>query len=96
VARANRPHGRDGRELENSRTREGRTPALVCTLACHCGQSFGDSETNAGFNFGGGAEYFLTRNFSLKGEGRYHVINDTRTGLDPSGFAITGGVKKYF
>ena len=60
------------------------------------GQSIGDSETNAGFNFGGGAEYFLTRNFSLKGEGRYHMINDTRTGLDPSGFAITGGVKKYF
>jgi opacity protein-like surface antigen len=60
------------------------------------GQSFGDSETNAGFNFGGGAEYFLTRNFSLKGEGRYHVIDDTRSGLDPSGFAITGGVKKYF
>lgn len=60
------------------------------------GQSLGDSETNAGFNFGGGAEYFLTRNFSLKGEGRYHKINDTRTGLDPSGFAITGGVKKYF
>ena len=60
------------------------------------GESFGDSETNAGFNLGGGVEYFLTRDLTLKGEGRYHLINDTRSGLDPSGFAITAGVKKYF
>ena len=60
------------------------------------GESFGDSETNAGFNLGGGVEYFLTHNFAVKGEGRYHVINETWTGLDPSGFAVTGGVKKYF
>ena len=48
------------------------------------------------YNLGGGIEYFLTRNLTVKGEGRYHIIDDTRTGLDPSGFAITGGVKTYF
>jgi hypothetical protein len=60
------------------------------------GEPFGDSETKAGFNLGGGIEYFLTRDLTLKAEGRYHMINDTRTGHDPSGLAVTGGLKKYF
>jgi len=60
------------------------------------GHSFGDSETKAGFNFGGGVEYFTSRTVSLKGEARYHKIGDTRGGQDPSGLVVTGGLKKYW
>ena len=58
------------------------------------GQAIGDSETKVGFNVGGGLEYFTGRTVSLKGEARYHVIDDTRSGQDPSGFVITAGLKK--
>ena len=60
------------------------------------GQALGDSETKAGFNLGGGIEYFTGRTVSLKGEARYHVIGKTRVGQDPSGFVFTGGLKKYW
>jgi hypothetical protein len=60
------------------------------------GQAIGDSETKAGFNLGGGIEYFTGRTVSLKGEARYHAIGKTRTGQDPSGFVFTGGLKKYW
>jgi opacity protein-like surface antigen len=60
------------------------------------GQAFGDTETKAGFNLGGGMEYFTGRTVSIKGEARYHVIGDTRNGTDPSGFVLTGGLKKYW
>ena len=60
------------------------------------GQALGDSETKAGFNLGGGVEYFTGRTVSLKGEARYHVIGKTRAGQDPSGFVFTGGLKKYW
>ena len=58
-------------------------------------QVFGDTESKLGFNLGGGVEYFVHRQVSLKGEGRYHFIQDTR-GHDPSGLAITAGLKTYF
>jgi len=58
-------------------------------------QVFGDTESKLGFNLGGGFEYFVHRQVSLKGEGRYHFIQDTR-GHDPSGLAITAGLKTYF
>jgi hypothetical protein len=48
-----------------------------------------------GFNLGGGLEYFVHRQVSQKGEGRYHFVEDTR-GRDPSGLAITAGLKTYF
>ena len=38
------------------------------------GQTLGGSETKAGFNVGGGVEYFTGRTVSLKGEARYHMI----------------------
>jgi hypothetical protein len=60
------------------------------------GQALGDSETKAGFNLGGGVEYFTGRTVSLKGEARYHFIGKTRAGEDPSGMVLTGGLKKYF
>lgn len=60
------------------------------------GRAFGDTETKPGFNVGGGVEYFTGRTVSLKGEARYHSIGNTRSGLDPSGFVLTGGLKKYW
>jgi len=60
------------------------------------GESFGSSETKAGFNVGGGVEYFTGRTVSLKGEGRYHMIAKTAAGQDPSGFVLTAGLKKYW
>jgi len=60
------------------------------------GQAIGDTETKLGFNVGGGLEYFTGRTVSLKGEARYHVIDDLRAGPDPSGFVVTGGLKKYW
>jgi opacity protein-like surface antigen len=60
------------------------------------GQAIGDSETKAGFNVGGGVEYFTGRTVSLKGEARYHMIDNMRSGQDPSGLVVTGGLKKYW
>jgi hypothetical protein len=59
-------------------------------------QPFGDSETKAGFNLGGGMEYFFNRTLAFKGEGRYHLLGNARGGQDPSGFALTAGLKTYF
>ena len=59
------------------------------------GQAIGESGTNFGVNFGGGIEYFFTRTASIKGEARYHAINDYR-GIDPSGLEFTAGLKTYF
>jgi opacity protein-like surface antigen len=59
-------------------------------------RSFGDSETKPGFDMGGGVEYFTSRTVSLKGEARYQVIGTTRSGHDPSGLVLTGGLKKYW
>ena len=59
-------------------------------------ESLGDSETKAGFNFGGGIEYFFNRNAAWKFEGRYHAVGESRFGHDPSGVALTAGVKQYF
>lgn len=60
------------------------------------GQAFGESDTEPGFNVGGGVEYFTSRTVSIKGEGRYHMIGKVRTGQDPSGFVFTAGLKKYW
>ena len=59
------------------------------------GQSFGQTETKFGLNSGGGMEYFLNRNVALKAEGRYHAIANAR-GQEPSGVALTAGLKTYF
>jgi hypothetical protein len=60
------------------------------------GESLGGSETKAGFNVGGGLEYFTGRTVSLKGEARYHMIGRTAGGQDPSGLVFTAGLKKYW
>lgn len=59
-------------------------------------ESFGDSETELGLNVGGGIEYFFMRNAAWKFEGRYHSVGESRFGNDPSGLALTVGVKRYF
>src|SRR5262245_1225534 len=57
------------------------------------GQAIGDTETKLGFNVGGGVEYFTGRTVSLKGEARYHAIDNMKSGQDPSGLVFTGGLK---
>jgi opacity protein-like surface antigen len=59
------------------------------------GQTIGDTETKLGLNLGGGVEYFFNRAVAFKGEGRYHAIPKVR-GIQPSGLAITAGLKTYF
>ena len=59
-------------------------------------QPFGDTETKAGFNLGGGMEYFFNRTVTFKGEARYHILGNARGGQDPSGLALTAGLKTYF
>lgn len=59
------------------------------------GQTIGDSETKLGVNLGGGLEYFFNRTVALKGEGRYHAVQKAR-GVQPSGLALTAGLKTYF
>ena len=59
-------------------------------------QSVGDSETKTGLNLGGGIEYFFNRRAAWKFEGRYHKVGESRFGHDPSGLALTAGIKQYF
>ena len=60
------------------------------------GRPFGDQETKFGFNLGGGAEYFIGRRVAIKGEGRYHFIENASNGFDPSGLSLSVGLKRYF
>ncbi|HKE86890.1 MAG TPA: outer membrane beta-barrel protein [Vicinamibacterales bacterium] len=59
------------------------------------GTSVGDTEQRLGLNTGGGFEYFLNRSVTFKTEGRYHAVANAR-GQDPSGVALTVGLKTYF
>jgi len=61
----------------------------------HNGLSVGDSENKLGLNLGGGVEYFVHRTVSLKGEARYHAIQDV-LGIDASGLVLSVGLKTYF
>lgn len=59
------------------------------------GDSSGSTATKFGGSILGGAEYFVTKTFTVKGEARYHIV--TKSGdYNPSGFALTIGVKSYF
>jgi hypothetical protein len=60
------------------------------------GDSVGDSDTQPGARILGGIEYFPDDKFSIKGEARYDFIGDTRGSVNPSGFSLSIGVKKYF
>ena len=54
-----------------------------------------NTDTRVGFNVGGGVEYFLNRTLAVRGEGRYYALEDAR-GEEPSGMALTIGLKTYF
>lgn len=62
------------------------------------GRSSGDGQTKLGVSLGGGVEYFTSRTVSVKGEARYHIVNDDDVplGLDASGLSVTVGLKAYF
>ena len=59
------------------------------------GESFGDDHTKLGGTVFGGLEFFTSNTVSVKGEVRYHLI-DNINGLNPDGLALTIGLKKYF
>lgn len=59
------------------------------------GSDFGDGATKLGGTLLGGAEYFTSKTFSVKGEARYHIVSKWN-GYDPSGLSLTIGVKSYF
>lgn len=59
------------------------------------GKSIGDSETKLGGTLFGGAEFFASPTTSVKAELRYHLIENVGL-MNPDGFALTIGLKKYF
>jgi hypothetical protein len=48
-----------------------------------------------GGTLSGGVEYFTSRTFSVRGEARYHAVMKADR-YDPSGLALSVGVKTYF
>jgi hypothetical protein len=59
------------------------------------GSNVGSSATKLGGTLFGGAEYFTSKTFSVKGEARYHIVSKSGP-YDPSGLELTIGVKSYF
>ncbi len=59
------------------------------------GVNQGSRATKLGGDILGGAEFFTSKTFAVKGEARYHIV--TKSGAyDPSGLELTIGVKSYF
>ena len=59
------------------------------------GTSVGESDTKLGGTVFAGAEFFTSNTFAVKGEARYHIVQKIG-GFNPSGLALTIGVKSYF
>jgi hypothetical protein len=59
------------------------------------GDNQGPNDTNVGTNVLGGFEFFFNRASTLKIEGRYQWVQD-RPNLDPDGFGVLVGFKRYF
>ena len=53
-------------------------------------------ETRGGLNFGGGAEYLLDSESSIKTEFRWDVVSHPTSQPDASGATFTVGYKRYF
>jgi hypothetical protein len=59
------------------------------------GASVGESDTKFGGTIFGGAEFFTSNTFAVKGEAKYHIVAKSDA-YDPSGLALLIGVKAYF
>jgi hypothetical protein len=59
------------------------------------GDNEGDNDTEVGTNLLGGLELFFSPSATVKIEGRYQWVPD-RPSLDPDGFGVLIGFKKYF
>ncbi|HTM25038.1 MAG TPA: outer membrane beta-barrel protein [Vicinamibacterales bacterium] len=59
------------------------------------GSNVGSEAKKLGGTIFGGAEFFTSKTFSVKGEGRYHIVSKSGS-YDPSGLELTIGVKSYF
>jgi Outer membrane protein beta-barrel domain len=55
-----------------------------------------DSEVRGGLNFGGGAEYYLNKVSTIKGELRVDVVSHPTGFPDATGVTLTIGYKRYF
>lgn len=59
------------------------------------GSNNGEGTTKFGGSILGGVEFFTSKTFAVKAEGRYHIVSKWN-GYDPSGLALTIGLKSYF
>lgn len=59
------------------------------------GENIGPNHNKLGLSLLGGAEVFVSRAWAIKGEARYQWVADTPL-VNPSGFALTAGLKRYF
>lgn len=59
------------------------------------GEHLGPSHNKLGVSALAGAEAFVSRDWTVKGEARYQFVGKTPL-VDPSGFALTIGIKRYF
>ena len=60
------------------------------------GRADPDGEVRGGINLGGGAEYFLNKMNTVRGEARWDIISHPPGLPDATGFTLTVGVKHYF
>jgi hypothetical protein len=61
------------------------------------GSNNGNGTTKFGGSVSGGLEFFTSKTFAVKAEARYHVVTDwSEAGYNPSGLALTIGIKSYF
>jgi hypothetical protein len=59
------------------------------------GNNEGPDDTNIGTNVLGGLEFFMSREWVVKLEGRYQWVQD-RPSIDPDGLGVLVGLKRYF
>lgn len=59
------------------------------------GDAVGPSSTKLGISGLGGFEFFMNREWTVKAEGRYQWVADTAL-VNPDGFSMTIGIKRYF
>ena len=55
-----------------------------------------EGETRGGLNFGGGIEYFVVDQTTIRGDLRWDIVSHPPDLPDATGLTITIGVKRYF